>query len=129
MIRSKFSEYSSADPLIVDLVRAGWRKTKATDEDLGAFCAENFFYFEEVMCPDCTAPRQWLTLCPNKSMDGDDLRLAAELHRDGSFGDWVLFEAYVGSLTKYNPSGLSIRPESVAQMLLAWEKSFLKESF
>ena len=124
-----FSEYFSADQLIVALVRAGWHKAKATEEDLSALISENHFYFEELTCPNCTATHLWLTLCPNESLDDDDLRLVVVVHRDGSFGDWLLCESYAGTTTGYNPSELSIMPESVAQMLMAWQESVLEESF
>lgn len=122
-----FSEYPSADQLIVALARAGWHK--ATEEDLGAFRAENYFWLCERTCPNCTATHLWLTLCPSKSLDSDDLGLMVAVRKDGSFGDWSLFECYAGTTTGYNPSELSITPESVAQMLMAWQESVLEESF
>ena len=136
MSRSKFSEYSSADQLIVALVRAGWRKATIengngyiSEEDLKAVRSENYFWLCERTCPNCTATHQWLTLCPSKSLDSDDLGLMVAVRKDGSFGDWSLFECYAGTTTGYNPSELSIKPESVAQMLMAWQESVLEESF
>ena len=99
MSRSNFSDYSSSEQLIVGLVSAGWQK--ATEEDLEAFSAENYFCAHAWTCPYCTATHQELTLCPNKSMDGDYLGLMVAVRKNGSFGDWSLFECYTGTTTGY----------------------------